>query len=85
MEVNMSLFSNLFKKDEDLKQIVLKIDGMKCGECESHVNDIIRRNFKVKKVSSSHRTGEVKILSKEELNLQEIEEKLMSYGYKIVK
>lgn len=65
----MSLFSNLFKKDEDLKQIVLKIDGMKCGECESHVNDIIRRNFKVKKVSSSHRTGEVKILSKEELNL----------------
>ncbi len=81
----MSLFSNLFKKDEDLKQIVLKIDGMKCGECESHVNDIIRRNFKVKKVSSSHRTGEVKILSKEELNLQEIEEKLMSYGYKIVK
>ena len=85
MEVNMSLFSNLFKKDEDLKQIVLKIDGMKCGECESHVNDIIRRNFKVKKVSSSHRTGEVKILSKEELNLQEIEEKLMSYGYKIIK
>ena len=81
----MSLFNNLFKKDEDLKQIVLKIDGMKCGECESHVNDIIRRNFKVKKVSSSHRTGEVKILSKEELNLQEIEEKLMSYGYKIVK
>ena len=81
----MSLFSNLFKKDEDLKQIVLKIDGMKCGECESHVNDIIRRNFKVKKVSSSHRTGEIKILSKEELNLQEIEEKLMSYGYKIIK
>lgn len=81
----MSLFSNLFRKDEDLKQIVLKIDGMKCGECESHVNDIIRRNFKVKKVSSTHRTGEVKILSKEELNLQEIEEKLMSYGYKIIK
>lgn len=81
----MSLFSNLFRKDEDLKQIVLKIDGMKCGECESHVNDIIRRNFKVKKVSSSHRTGEVKILSKEELTLQEIEEKLMSYGYKIIK
>ena len=53
MEVNMSLFSNLFKKDEDLKQIVFKIDGMKCGECESHVNDIIRRNFKVKKIRKS--------------------------------
>ena len=58
---------------------------MKCGECESHVNDIIRRNFKIKKVSSSHRTGEVKILTIEELNVRDIENKLMSYGYKIIK
>ena len=81
----MGLFSNLFKKDNNLKQIIIKIDGMKCGECESHVNDIIRRNFKIKKVSSSHRTGEVKILTIEELNVKDIENKLMSYGYKIIK
>lgn len=81
----MRFFSNLFKKDNNLKQIIIKIDGMKCGECESHVNDIIRRNFKIKKVSSSHRTGEVKILTIEELNVRDIENKLMSYGYKIIK
>ncbi len=81
----MRFFSNLFKKDNKLKQIIIKIDGMKCGECESHVNDIIRRNFKIKKVSSSHRTGEVKILTIEELNVRDIENKLMSYGYKIIK
>lgn len=81
----MGFFSKLFKKDNNLKQIVIKIDGMKCGECESHVNDIIRRNFKIKKVSSSHRTGEVKILTIEELNVRDIENKLMSYGYKIIK
>lgn len=81
----MGLFSNFFKKDNNLKQIIIKIDGMKCGECESHVNDIIRRNFKIKKVSSSHRTGEVKILTIEELNVRDIENKLMSYGYKIIK
>lgn len=81
----MRFFSNLFKKDNNLKQIIIKIDGMKCGECESHVNDIIRRNFKIKKVSSSHRTGEVKILTIEELNVKDIENKLMSYGYKIIK
>lgn len=81
----MGLFSNLFKKDNNLKQIIIKIDGMKCGECESHVNDIIRRNFKIKKVNSSHRTGEVKILTIEELNVRDIENKLMSYGYKIIK
>lgn len=81
----MGFFSKLFKKDNNLKQIVIKIDGMKCGECESHVNDIIRRNFKIKKVSSSHRTGEIKILTIEELNVKDIENKLMSYGYKIIK
>ncbi len=81
----MGFFSKLFKKDNNLKQIVIKIDGMKCGECESHVNDIIRRNFNIKKVSSSHRTGEVKILTIEKLNVRDIENKLMSYGYKIIK
>lgn len=24
----------------------LKIDGMMCGMCESHMNDVIRQNFK---------------------------------------
>ena len=81
----MGFFSKLFKKNNNLKQIIIKIDGMKCGECESHVNDIIRRNFKIKKVSSSHRTGEVKILTIEKLNVRDIENKLMSYGYKIIK
>ena len=30
-------------------KITLKIDGMACGMCESHVNDTIRKNFAVKK------------------------------------
>lgn len=29
----------------------LKIDGMMCGMCESHVNDAIRNAFPVKKVT----------------------------------
>ncbi len=33
------------------------IDGMMCGMCESHINDAVRNNFKVKKVSSSHGKG----------------------------
>lgn len=35
----------------------LKIDGMMCGMCESHMNDVIRKNFKIKKVTSSARMG----------------------------
>ena len=29
----------------------LKIDGMMCGMCESHMNDVIRKNFKIKKIT----------------------------------
>ena len=44
-------------------QITLKIDGMACGMCESHVNDAIRAKFPVKKVTSSHSKGESVILT----------------------
>ena len=40
-----------------MEKITVKIDGMMCGMCESHMNDTFRQNFKVKKVSSSHAKG----------------------------
>ena len=35
-------------------KFTLGVEGMACGMCESHINDEIRKNLKVKKVSSSH-------------------------------
>ena len=31
-----------------MTKTTLKIDGMMCGMCESHMNDAIRSHFKVK-------------------------------------
>lgn len=62
----------------------LKIDGMMCGMCESHVNDAVRSAFDVKKVSSSHSSGETEIISEsapDETKLREIIEK---DGYKVI-
>ena len=42
---------------EVVKHITLKIDGMMCGMCESHVNDAIRSALNVKKLKTSHVTG----------------------------
>lgn len=36
---------------------VLKVNGMMCGMCEAHMNDLVRKNFKVKKVTSSVKGG----------------------------
>ena len=34
-------------------KITVQVDGMMCGMCESHVNEAVRKAFKVKKVTSS--------------------------------
>lgn len=47
----------------------LKIDGMMCGMCESHMNDLIRKNFQVKKVTSSAKDGETVIISDNEIDI----------------
>ena len=32
-------------------EIILGVEGMRCGMCEAHVNDAIRNNFKVKRLN----------------------------------
>ena len=59
----------------------LKIDGMMCGMCESHVNDAIRNAFPVKKVTSSHSKGETVIISEEALSEDKIREVMQPTGY----
>ena len=63
---------------------VLKIDGMRCGMCESHMNDVIRQNFQVKKVTSSHKKGETEILSEELLDEEKVRAEVEKIGYKVM-
>lgn len=74
----------LFKR-KDLIAYRLEIHGMACGSCEAHVNDIIRRNFKVKKVKSNHFKNLTIIQSKEELDIEKIKEVIASTGYELKK
>ena len=60
---------------------VLKIDGMMCGMCEAHMNDLIRKNFKVKKVTSSAKDGETVIISDAELDIPWAKKQIKDIGY----
>ena len=53
-------------------QTTLKIDGMMCGMCESHINDTIRKAAPVKKVTSSHAKGEAVVLTDEPLDIEAV-------------
>ncbi len=62
----------------------LKIDGMYCSMCESHVNDAIRNNFQIKKVKSKHKTGDVLIETNTPLDTEKLTNTLNSTGYKVL-
>ena len=63
---------------------VLKIDGMMCGMCEAHMNDLIRKNFKVKKVTSSAKDGETVIISDVELDIPWAKKEIKDIGYELI-
>lgn len=65
-------------------KITLKIDGMMCGMCESHVNDAIRRAFPVKKVTSSHKKGETVILTETDISEQKLRDAVEATGYRVL-
>lgn len=64
-------------------KITVSVDGMMCGMCEAHVNDAIRKNFQVKKVTSSHKKGETVIIAEQEISQNEIESAIADTGYEV--
>ena len=65
-------------------ETTVKVDGMMCGMCESHVNEAVRRAFpEVKKVSSSHSRGQTVIQSEQALDEQKLREAINATGYEV--
>ena len=64
-------------------ETTVKIDGMMCSMCESHVNDAIRSAVRVKKVASSHAKGETEILSEEPIDEETLRRALAGTGYTV--
>ena len=62
----------------------VKISGMACGMWEAHVCDVIRRSFKVKKVTASHLKKEVVIITENALSEEEIKKTLDPTGYRVL-
>ena len=81
--------------DLNMYETKVKIDGMMCGMCESHINDAIRNAFSVKKVSASHSKarqaagkihskGEADIISEEPIDEAKLREAITKTGYDFV-
>ena len=64
-----------------MEKIILSVDGMKCGMCEAHVNDLARKVNGVKKVSSSHSKNQTIIISDDNINVDELIKSISKDGY----
>ncbi len=62
-------------------ETTVKVDGMMCGMCESHINDAIRSKFNVKKVTSSHSKGETVIISEDKPDEKKLRDVINLTGY----
>jgi copper chaperone CopZ len=65
-------------------KIVLTVDGMMCGMCESHINDAVRVAFPVKKVTSSHTKGQTVILAEQDIDENTLRKVIDKTGYTVV-
>lgn len=62
-------------------ETTVKIRGMVCGMCESHINDVLRRSFPVKKVSASRSREQAVLLSQEPLDPEALRCCILQTGY----
>ena len=67
---------------KNYNKYVLTIDGMMCGACEAHVNNLVRKAYpNVKKVKSSARKNRTIVISEFEIDPQELTEAINKTGY----
>lgn len=64
-------------------ETILKVQGMMCGMCESHINDVVRKTAQVSKVSSSHTRGETVIVSEQALDIESLKQAIAATGYAV--
>ena len=65
-------------------ETIVKVDGMMCGMCESHVNEAVRKAFpEVKRVSSSQAQAQTVIHSEQPLDEQKLRDAINATGYEV--
>ena len=70
-------------EDNNMIKTTVKVDGMMCGMCESHVNDAVRKAFQVDKVTSSHSKGETVIISDGPVDKAKLKTAISATGYEV--
>lgn len=56
-----------------------------CSMCEAHINDAIRRNFRVRKVKADRKRKEAVIESEDVIDIDDAEKVIEMLGYSVIR
>ena len=62
-------------------KITIEVEGMSCGMCEAHINEVVRRIEGVKKVISSKSKGRTEVIAEDGTDANLIKEAIKGQGY----
>lgn len=68
-----------------MQKVTIEIEGMHCGMCESHVNDLFRKAVPLKKVQSSHLKNQTTLIGEGPYEEETIRKALDGSGYQVGK
>ena len=66
-----------------MNKYILGVDGMRCGMCEMHIEDVIRKNLKIHKVKASHIKNQAIVFTEENLIEEDFKKIIDPTGYRI--
>ena len=66
-----------------MTQTTIGIEGMMCGMCETHINDVIRRTFSVKSAKADRRKKSCVVVSEEPLDEEALRAAIAATGYEV--
>lgn len=66
-----------------MNKYILEVEGMRCGMCEMHVEDNVRKNMNIKKAKASRFKNNLVVISEENFVEEDFKKALESTGYQI--
>ena len=61
----------------------IKINGIMCNNCVAHINETIKNEFDINKVTTSKENGTSEVISDNELSKEKLREVISREGYDV--
>ena len=68
-----------------MKETIINVKGMVCGGCENRIKNALGYIKGIEKVEANYKTGEVKILTSENVERKAMEDVIEDIGFEVVK